>query len=73
MNILENLINAFAQMQQTMQRKINPTPAQFRRGYRKVHFFASAPDPNSKHVGSFGGKITPIRRRFHGVSRTARK
>ena len=45
-----------------------PTPAQFRRG--KIRVGQHKPDPNSRHIGKFGDKITPMKRRFHGVSRT---
>lgn len=46
-----------------------PTPAQFRRG--KVKHGMNKPDPNSRHIGAFGDKIIPMKRRFRGVSRTA--
>lgn len=50
-----------------------PTPADFRRGVRKPkHIFGYLIDHNSRHIGSFKGGITPIKRRFKGVSRTAK-
>jgi len=49
--------------------KRNPTPADFRRGVRKHKIIGYLLDKNSKHVGTFHGGITPIKRRFKGVSR----
>lgn len=49
-----------------------PTPADFRRGIRKHRIFGYSVDKNSAHVGTFKGKITPMKRRFSGVSRMAK-
>jgi hypothetical protein len=47
------------------------TPADFRRGTYKDGPHKS--DPNSRHIGAFGDKVIPMKRRFRGVSRTAQK
>jgi len=47
-----------------------PSPAEFRR--RKVkNSIGFSVDRNSQHIGNFSGDITPMKRRFKGVSRTA--
>lgn len=67
MNLFDLFSNAF--------RKITakPTPADFRRGVRKHRIYGYSVDKNSAHVGTFKGSITPMKRRFSGVSRTAGK
>lgn len=73
-------MNIFSWLRKTLQgfegvASSKPTPADFRRGVRKrgIHIFGFSIDHNSKHVGSFKGSVTPIKRRFKGVSRTANK
>jgi hypothetical protein len=66
MNILEHLIKKFTRPQKL-------TPAEFRRGVRKHRVIGYSIDKNLKHDGTFKGSITPMRRRFKGVSRTTGK
>ena len=68
MNILEFFKTLFTQPR----RLFKPTPADFRRGKRPLRIVGYLKDPNSKHAGSFKGKITPMKRRFKGVSLTAK-
>ena len=71
MNIFQLLAEKF---QQGIRRTTKPTPAEFRRGYRKHRIIGYVADPNSKHPGlGFQGKVTPMRRRRKGVSLTAGK
>ena len=67
-----NLLDAFGDVMKflfTPARK--PTPADFRRGVRKVrHVAGYSVDMNSGPRGFFMGGITPMKRRFKGVSRT---
>ena len=70
-----NMLDAFGDAMKyffTPARK--PTPADFRRGVRKVrNVIGYNPDTNSGPRGVFMGDITPMKRRFKGVSRTAKK
>lgn len=68
MNLLELLSDAYKKIV----RPTKPTPADFRRGIRKHRVFGYSVDKNSKHDGTFKGSITPMRRRFKGVSRTGK-
>ena len=69
MNILEKINNAWNKLF-----KVNnkPTPADFRRGVRKHRVIGYSVDVNSKNRGLFMGGIVPMKRRFKGVSRTAK-
>lgn len=69
MNILQQLLDKF----QKVFKPTKPTPADFRRGVRKHKIIGFSFDKNSKHVGNFRGGITPMKRRFKGVSRTGGK
>jgi len=53
--------------------KRKPSPADFRRGVRKHRVIGYSVDVNSKNRGQFMGDIVPMKRRFKGVSRTAKK
>jgi hypothetical protein len=48
------------------------SPAMFRRGKLPTGELVYRPDPNSRHIGAFGDKVIPMKRRFKGVSRTAK-
>jgi hypothetical protein len=68
-NPFETFVNLFKKSTRII---LRPTPADFRRGVRKHRIIGYLQDPNSKQVGIFKGKITPMRRRFKGVSLTAK-
>jgi hypothetical protein len=67
MNIIDAIKSMFGKSHK-------PTPADFRRGVRKTrNIVGMSIDLNSKNRGLFMGNIVPMKRRFKGVSRTARK
>ena len=68
-----NIFTYFKNIYDNFKGKRNPTPAEFRRGSRKVkNIIGTSIDFNSRHVGKFRGGIVPMRRRMSGVSRTGR-
>lgn len=71
MNIIDFIDNAW----RTLFPSKKISPATFRRGARKFtgHVIGLSIDRNSRNAGNFNGKITPMRRRFKGVSKTAVK
>ena len=72
MNIF-NLFDDVAQWWKSLKTSNKPTPADFRRGVRKHRVIGYSVDVNSKNRGLFMGGIVPMKRRFKGVSRIARK
>jgi hypothetical protein len=70
MNILETIKNAWNTLFKVNNKQ---TPADFRRGVRKHNVIGYSIDRNSANRGLFMGGIVPMKRRFKGVSRTAKK
>ena len=71
MNIFDEINNAWNKL---FKRNNKPTPADFRRrGVPKHSVIGYSVDTNSANRGLFMGGIVPMKRRFKGVSRTARK
>lgn len=73
-----NLAQFFTDMTKAITKMSNPgvSPAKFRRGVRRsriTRIVGISKDTNAWHVGTFRGGITPMRRRFNGVSRTANR
>ncbi len=67
-----NILEFFKTLYTKPNRLVNPTPAEFRRGKRTLRIVGYLKDMNSKHAGTFKGKVTPMKRRFKGVSLTAK-
>jgi len=67
-----NLLDFFSNQIKKIMKSTKPTPADFRRG-RKHRVVGYSIDKYSKHAGTFRGSITPMKRRFKGVSRTEGK
>ena len=73
-NIFSSLGNDLSDWWKSLSAPKRPTPADFRRGVRKTRNIVSySIDHNSANRGLFMGGITPFKRRFKGVSRTAKK
>jgi hypothetical protein len=70
-----NIIDAINNTWRNLFPQKNISPAHFRRGARKFkgNIIGLSIDRNSRNAGNFQGGIAPMRRRFKGVSRTARK